>query len=34
MSPRQIKGGIVASVVPSLRIIVQQAMERLTHATF
>ena len=34
ISPRQIKGGIVASVVPSLRIIVQQAMERLTHATF
>ena len=34
VSPRQIKGGIVASVVPSLRIIVQQAMERLTHATF
>lgn len=32
VSPRQIKGGIVASVVPSLRIIVQQAMERLTHA--
>ncbi|MEI3110815.1 MAG: type III pantothenate kinase [Oscillospiraceae bacterium] len=33
-SPGKIKGGIVASVVPSLRIIVQQAMERLTHATF
>lgn len=34
VTPKQVKGGIVASVVPSLRIIVQQAMELLTHAPF
>ena len=34
VTPKQVKGGIVASVVPSLRIIIQQAMELLTHAPF
>lgn len=32
--PNRIKGGIIASVVPSLRVIVQQAMEFLTQASF
>lgn len=34
IAPSRIKGGIVASVVPSLRTVVQEAMEYLTRTPF